>query len=133
MAKDPVTEARTSGSTSNGNGRADNSSRAAEARDAVRTATAQVGEAVETMRTSMPEVARASREMVDDAMRRIEAGSDQRVSTGVTLSLGLAIGMLLGGAPRILIALALVPVAAMGMVLMDRRTGARPVGGSRGA
>jgi hypothetical protein len=54
-------------------------------------------------------------------MKRIEAGSDQQVSAGVTLSLGLAIGMLVGGAPRLFVAAALVPVAAMGLVLMDRR------------
>ena len=54
-------------------------------------------------------------------MRRIQAGSDQQVSAGIAMSLGLAIGMLLGSAPRILVALALVPVAAMGFVLMDRR------------
>ena len=51
----------------------------------------------------------------------IEAGSDERISTGITLSIGLAIGLLLGGAPRLLIALALTPLAAMGLVLADRR------------
>jgi len=51
---------------------------------------------------------------MDDAMRAIESGSDERVSAGVTLSLGLAIGMLIGGAPRLLTILALVPVARDG-------------------
>jgi hypothetical protein len=66
-------------------------------------------------------MARASRSAVDDMFRAIETGSDERVSAGVTLSLGLAMGMLLGGAPRLLILLALAPVAAMGLVLADRR------------
>jgi hypothetical protein len=69
----------------------------------------------------MPDVARVSRAAVDDLVHAIEAGSDERVSAGVTLSLGLAIGMLIGGAPRILIALALAPVAIMGLALADRR------------
>ena len=64
-----------------------------------------------------------SRGAVDDLMRAIETGSDQQVTAGVSLSLGLAIGMLLGGAPRLLILLALAPVAVIGLALADRRTG----------
>ena len=92
-----------------------------EARAAIRSAGDQVGGAVTTVRETVPEVARASRDFLDDAMKRIEAGSDQQVAAGVTLSLGLAIGMLVGGAPRLFVAAALVPVAAMGLVLMARR------------
>jgi hypothetical protein len=90
-------------------------------REAVQTAVHEVRGALEGVGRSMPEMARASRAAVDDMFRAIETGSDERVSAGVTLSLGLAIGMLLGGAPRLLIALALAPVAAMGLVLADRR------------
>ena len=100
------------------------------ARDAVRAATTQVGDAVDTVRASIPEVARTSRGLAEGAMRRIEAGSDQQISAGATMSLGLAIGMLLGGAPRILIAVALLPVAAVGLVLMDRRDQGRTRSGS---
>lgn len=90
-------------------------------REAVQTAVHEVRGALEGVGRSMPEMARASRAAVDDMFRAIETGSDERVSAGVTLSLGLAIGMLIGGAPRLLIALALAPVAAMGLVLADRR------------
>jgi hypothetical protein len=92
------------------------------ARQAVRAATAQVGDAVDSVRASLPEVARASRELAGGAIQRIESGSDQQISAGATMSLGLAIGMLLGGAPRFLIALALVPVAAIGLVMLERRS-----------
>ena len=51
--------------------------------------------------------------------KAIETGSDERLC-GVTLSLGLAPGMLLGGAPRLLILAALAPAA--GQVLADRWT-----------
>lgn len=90
-------------------------------RDPVATAVAEVRGAIENVGRSVPDVARASRAAVDDMFRAIETGSDERVSAGVTLSLGLAIGMLLGGAPRLLILVALAPVAIMGLVLQDRR------------
>ena len=90
-------------------------------RDTVQTAVAEVRGAIENVSRQVPEVARASRAAVDDMFKAIETGSDERVSAGVTLSLGLAIGMLLGGAPRLLILAALAPVAAMGLVLQDRR------------
>jgi hypothetical protein len=84
----------------------------------------EVRGAIEGMGRSMPDMARASRAAVGDMFSAIEAGSDERVSAGVTLSLGLAIGLLIGGAPRLLIALALAPLAAMGLVLADRRASA---------
>src|SRR5262245_21339304 len=84
-------------------------------------AVAEVRDALESVGRQMPEVARSTRSAVDDMFRAIETGSDERVSAGVTLSLGLAIGILLGGAPRLLVLLALGPVVAMGLVLQDRR------------
>jgi hypothetical protein len=90
-------------------------------RDGVQAAITEVRGAIENVGRQVPSAARASRAAVDDMFRAIETGSDERVSAGVTLSLGLAIGMLLGGAPRLLILAALAPVAAMGLVLQDRR------------
>ena len=81
----------------------------------------QIGSALQGVGRSVPDVARLSRSAVDDLVHTIEAGSDERVSAGVTLSLGLAIGMLIGGAPRLLIMAALAPVTVMGLVLADRR------------
>ena len=101
---------------------------AADRSDTVQAAVAEVRGAIENVGRQVPEVARASRSAANDMFRAIESGSDERVSAGVTLSLGLAIGMLLGGAPRLLILLALAPVAAMGLVLQDRRR--KAAGGS---
>jgi hypothetical protein len=103
-----ATKTRTNGHTASG-------------RDGVQAALAEVRGAIDSVGKSVPTAARASRAAVDDMFRAIETGSDERVSAGVTLSLGLAIGMLLGGAPRLLILAALAPVAAMGLVLQDRR------------
>jgi hypothetical protein len=89
--------------------------------EAIQVAMREVRNAIRGVGRSMPEVARVSRGAVDDLIRTIETGSDQQVTAGVSLSLGLAIGMLLGGAPRLLILLALAPVAVMGLALADRR------------
>jgi hypothetical protein len=97
---------------------------------AVRISGEDVRGAIEGVSRTVPEVAGTSMRLFDEAMRGIERSSDERVAAGVTLSLGLAVGMLIGGAPRLLIAIALIPVAAIGMVMMDRRTRA---GGTRTA
>ena len=76
--------------------------------------------AAETVAARLPEAAATTRAAVDEAARRIETGSDEMLTAGATLSLGLAIGLLIGGASRILVVLALIPAAAMGMTLLDR-------------
>jgi len=78
--------------------------------------------AAETVAARLPEAAANTRAAVDEAARRIETGSDEMLTTGATLSIGVAIGLLLGGANRILVVLALIPAAAMGMTLLDRST-----------
>jgi len=93
--------------------------------EAVQVALREVRNAIQGVSRSMPDMARASRGAVDDLMRAIETGSDQQVTAGVSLSLGMAIGMLLGGAPRLLILLALAPAAVMGLTLAERRSAAK--------
>jgi hypothetical protein len=100
-------------------------SESGDAGDTVQTAVREVRGAIENMSRSMPEVARVSRGAVDDLFRVIETGSDERVTAGVSLSLGLALGMLLGSAPRLLVIIALAPVVAAGLVLADRRATTR--------
>jgi len=105
--------------------KADDDDIVAGAKEATKAAADGVKSAVDTVSRSVPDIARTSRSLMDDAMRAIERGSDERISAGVTLSLGLAIGMLIGGAPRLLTMLALVPVAAIGLVMVDRRGSTR--------
>ncbi|HEX4898798.1 MAG TPA: hypothetical protein VFV53_10610 [Candidatus Limnocylindrales bacterium] len=116
-----ATHERTKRNGSGGPDKPGVTTRAADLGDALRAAGTGIGDAVGAARTAAPELARSSQELADELMRRVQSGSDQQVSAGVAMSLGLAIGMLLGSAPRILVAIALVPVAAMGFVLMDRR------------
>jgi hypothetical protein len=93
----------------------------AEARTTVAAAADEVRGALQGVSRQVPQVARASRGAIDDLYRMIDSSSDERMTAGVTLSLGLAIGMLLGGANRLAIALSLIPVAITGFVMADRR------------
>ena len=86
-----------------------------------RTAVMDARAALNDIGESLPDVARSSRALVGDAMRAIEGGTDQGLSTGATLSLGLAVGLLIGGAPRIMVLGALIPATAIGIQLMDRQ------------
>ena len=104
-----------------------------EARNTVSMAANEVRGALEGVGRQVPQVARASRGAIDDLYRMIDTSSDERVTAGVTLSLGLAIGMLLGGANRLLIALSLIPVAITGFVMADRRSGGRTTRSSSSA
>ena len=58
----------------------------------------------------------------------MESGSDEALAVGTSLSVGLAIGLLLGGANRLLVALALIPATAMGFTLLDRYAAGRTAG-----
>ena len=103
-------------STTNGS----SSSTSPTAKDQARDVAANVRGAAETVASRLPEAAAQTRAAVDEAARRIETGSDEMLTAGTSLSLGLAIGMLIGGAPRLLVAVALVPAAAMGLTILDR-------------
>ena len=56
----------------------------------------------------------------------IQSGSDEALAIGTALSTGIAIGLILGGANRLLVGAALVPTAAMGFTLLSRYTEVRP-------
>lgn len=88
-----------------------------------RTAVADARAALNDIGDSLPDIASTSRALMGDAMRAIEHGTDQGLTTGATLSLGLAVGLLIGGAPRLLVLGALIPAAAIGIQMMDRQRG----------
>ena len=73
----------------------------------------------------LPEATQATRQAVEEANRAIQSGSDEALMAGTTLSVGLALGLLLGGANRLLVILALIPAAAMGFTLLDRSQSGR--------
>ena len=57
----------------------------------------------------LPEVASSTRDAFTEANRMVRAGSDGTLKIGGAFSIGLAVGLLLGGASRLLVILALHP------------------------
>ena len=87
-----------------------------------------VASAAEQAVSKLPEATQSTRAAVEEANRAIQSGSDEALMAGTTLSVGLALGLLLGGANRLLVILALIPAAAMGFTLLDRsQSGRTPV------
>ena len=75
----------------------------------------------------LPEAATVTGAQIEKANQMIQSESDEVLAVGTSLSLGLAMGLLLGGANRILVILALIPATAMGFTLFDRHGGTRTV------
>jgi len=99
---------------------------------------ALASKAAETLDGAM-ELARGLPEAVDraagttgralgDAQRTVQGGSDAALLAGASLTAGLALGLLVGRVPRLVVAVTLVPAAVLAMALVDRRS-ERPVGG----
>jgi hypothetical protein len=91
------------------------------------TATQILGDAVDSARatateaaTRLPDATARTLGAFEAANRRIQAGSDEMLALGTALSFGFAVGLLLGGANRLLVAIATVPVAMIGFTLLDR-------------
>jgi hypothetical protein len=57
---------------------------------------------------------------MSEARRAIRSGTDEGLAAGTILSFGLAIGLLIGRANRLLVLTALIPAAAMGSTLLER-------------
>ena len=73
----------------------------------------------------LPEVATTARDAFTEANRMIHSGSDQTIKVGGAFSIGMALGMLLGGANRLLVVLALLPAGLIAATLIERtETGA---------
>jgi hypothetical protein len=77
---------------------------------------AGVGKAADAMPDAMASAQTAAR----DTQRRLDSMSDDNLLAGASFSLGLAIGLFVSGSSRLLVALTLVPAAAMLSTLMNR-------------
>jgi len=109
----------------NGSRASSNSGPTGAARDVAGTVLGAASDAV----ARLPEAAATTRGAVEEANRAMRAGSDEMLVAGTTLSIGLAVGLLIGGASRLLVVLAVVPAAAMGFTLLDRSQPGRPLQG----
>ena len=56
-----------------------------------------------------------------EANRLVQGGSDETLKVVGAAAIGLATGLLLGGANRILVILAIVPAAVIGATLVERK------------
>jgi hypothetical protein len=68
----------------------------------------------------LPEAATTTRDAFEEANRLVRAGSDESLKIVAAASIGLATGLFLGGAPRVLVIAALVPAGLAGTALMER-------------
>lgn len=103
---------------------------AQQAKETVRDVADTVRGAANEAVARLPEAAATTREAITDAKRAIDSGSDETLSAGTLVAFGFALGLLVGGANRLLVMLALVPAAAMGLTLLDRQStkaGAKPI------
>jgi len=105
---------------------ADDSGMGATVADAASSVRVAAGDAV----ARLPEVAATTRSAIEDANRQMRAGSDEMLTVGTVLSFGFAMGLLIGGASRLLVAGALVPAAMMALTLLDRSSQTRSAGRS---
>jgi hypothetical protein len=115
-----ATTRTTNGTTAKTAASSDETSRTAAVGGAVADAAETVRGAAGEAAARLPEVAATTRSAIEDANRQMRAGSDEMLSVGSVLSFGFAMGLLIGGASRLLVAVALIPAAAMGLTLMDR-------------
>ena len=98
---------------------------------ATREVATEVADRASSVAARLPDAAASTKEVVEEAARRMEAGSDEMLAVGASLSLGLAIGMLVGGANRLLVAIALIPATAMAFTLLDRYGSSRTTAPAR--
>ena len=63
---------------------------------------------------------------LNESALRIQSSPDEVLAIGTALSTGIAIGLIIGGATRLLVGAALIPSAAMGFTLLSRYTEMQP-------
>jgi hypothetical protein len=67
-----------------------------------------------------PDAAAGTSKALGDANRLIQTGSDDTLKLAGAMSVGLALGLLIGGANRLLVIAALVPTGLIATTLMER-------------
>ena len=70
--------------------------------------------------TRIPEVAQTTRGAFEEANRMVHRGSDQTLQLVGALSIGFAVGLLVGGAHRLLVILSLIPAGLIGATIVER-------------
>ena len=99
--------------------------------------TKAIGDAADAMRSvadgvaaKIPDAASSARDAIVEGDRQLRGSSDEMLTIGATLAFGLATGLLLAGANRGLVAVAMIPVGAIGFRLLSRSERPRRLQGS---
>ena len=100
--------------------------------DAVADAAATAGSLAADASARIPAAASTTSAAFDEANRRIRASSDDMLRLGTALSFGVVVGLLIAGANRILVALALVPLTMFGLTMLERSSTADTTSRSAG-
>jgi hypothetical protein len=100
------------------------SNRITAARAVVTDAATTAGSLATEAASRLPAAAAATRATYDDANRRIRSSSDEMLRLGTAMSFGFAVGLLVAGASRLLVALAMLPVGMVGLAMLERWGGA---------
>jgi hypothetical protein len=82
--------------------------------------TAKAGTTANDAAARLPEVANTTRLAIEGADRSIRAASDDTLAGWSALSFGLASGLLVGGANRLIVAIAMLPAAILTLAFLDR-------------
>jgi hypothetical protein len=72
------------------------------------------------MTARIPEVAQGTRDAITEANRMVRGGSDQTLKLIGAGAVGFAVGLLMGGANRLLVVLSLIPASLIAATLMQR-------------
>lgn len=72
------------------------------------------------MTARIPEVAQGTRDAIAEANRMVRGGSDQTLKLVGAGAVGFAVGLLVGGANRMLVVLSLIPASLIAATLMQR-------------
>jgi hypothetical protein len=88
----------------------------------------RAGDALDRASAQMPQVMDTASSALSETARRLESSPDDVLSMGAALSTGVAVGLYIGGAPRILVSLAILPAIAMGWTLLSRSSKAGALG-----
>ena len=86
----------------------------------VSTAAGSAAAAASDAVAQLPTAAGAARTVLVDTNNQIRTGSDEILIVGGALSFGFAMGLLFGGANRLLVAAAMLPAASMGLTILER-------------
>ena len=79
-----------------------------------------VKDTAEKAAARLPEVAANAQVAARDTQKALDAMPSQALIVGTSFSLGLAAGLFIGGANRLLVGLALAPAGAMAMTILGR-------------